>query len=122
MATVYLVITINVNMENNMKRVLTCFASILILSGCSTIYHKPVITAPVSCVQIEKPLPSPLVLNDVGRVVVVTPTTATKVFSDIEKAKGTPTLICVSPEGYKALSINLEKIQGHIQVLRETAK
>lgn len=102
-------------------RILGLFATIVMLSGCSMLYDDPP-TIIQTCPQHEIPTPTPLKLDSIGRIVVITPETVDKKFEDIKNSGTEPTLVCISPQGYKALSLNMEKIQGYIQVLRETAK
>lgn len=102
-----------------MMKVIASGLTALLLCSCTLIHETPEIQTP-ACIVPARPQPAPLVLNDIGAVVVITPETVNKKFDDIRSVGDDPTLVCISPNGYRALSLNMEKIQGYIEVLRAT--
>lgn len=100
-----------------MKYVQICLlSSVLALTGCS--FTQPEPDCPAKVVFVEQPHlnvpdPEPLDLNDVS-FVVVTKENAKEQFAELESKRIDPAVWALTDENYKALSINIEKLQAYI--------
>ena len=102
-----------------MKFVQICLliSSLFVLGGCSIASQQeepcPAKVVYVEHPQLNVPDPEPLNLADVS-FVVITKANAQTSFAQLEAKKIDPAVWALTDENYKALSINIEKLQAYI--------
>jgi hypothetical protein len=90
-----------------------------LLSACSSTQPLTVFSKPVERLPLEAPFPEPVTMDSV-RWIVVTPDNAEEVFAEMISRRQHTVVIGLSAKDYEHLSINLEKMQGHLLMLRKT--
>lgn len=100
------------------KYIITVFAFIILIQGCSTTRGIEVLTKQVERTPLSLPLPPPEVMEEV-RIIVITPENQEEVFQRLVDNRIDPAIFGYSDEDWELVEKNNARLRYHILKLRQ---